>query len=672
MAEYSGSTTRVGRLPGHPAWLTLGLLLVAAALTLHRCIALLPMNLWFDALTSPDLDDLRQLVIVESVLPRVVTAGLCGALLALSGVIFQQVLRNPLAEPTTLGVSAGASLALSLASALAPGLLALGQEPVATAGAAVALLLVLALAWRQHLATVAVILAGLIVSLYSGAIGALLTLFNHDILQTVFVWGGGALNQDSWRAARILLPHLLIGALGALALVRPLTLMALGDQGARGLGIPLGGVRAVALALAVMLGAAVVSAVGVIGFVGLVAPTVVRLMGARTLTSRLVWAPLFGAALVWVTDEVLQSAGGAFARLPTGAVLALLGAPILLWLLPRLHGFPVAGRHDGQFVVAAPRRLRAAGALVAALLLGVALVLALCFVRDYAGWHWLAARDAGALLHWRAPRVAAAVCAGAMLAIAGVIVQRVTGNVMASPEVLGISSGSAFGLLLLALFVPDAGRAVQIAATSAGAFAALLWMLALGRRSGFSPTHMLLAGIALGTAFSALAAIVLASGVSQNTTLIAWMSGSTYGLGWSDVGFVAGALFVLAASLPVLCRWLDVLPLGERTALALGVDVARARLLAFLVAALLTGGATVVIGPLSFVGLIAPHVARLAGCRRARAHLLGSALLGATVMAFAEWLAQSIAFPFQIPAGLLATLVGGLYFMGLMCYRRAL
>ncbi|OWK22216.1 hypothetical protein AJ88_15940 [Mesorhizobium amorphae CCBAU 01583] len=120
-------------------------------------------------------------------------------------------------------------------------------------------------------------------------------------------------------------------------MVRPLTLLGLGDEGARSLGLPLGVYRVAGLGAAVALIAFVVAAVGVIGFVGLAAATLARIGGARRLGQRLLMAPLVGAALLWAADQAVQLATGPQGDLlPTGAITALLGAPLLLWLLPRL------------------------------------------------------------------------------------------------------------------------------------------------------------------------------------------------------------------------------------------------------------------------------------------------------------------------------------------------
>ncbi|MEN2976485.1 Fe(3+)-hydroxamate ABC transporter permease FhuB (plasmid) [Tistrella bauzanensis] len=649
----------------HPAWLVTALALPALALALMRLNGHVPPALWSQAILSPDIADIRQLLVHYSVLPRIAVAVLCGAALGLAGAVFQQVLRNPIASPMTLGVAAGARMALTVATLWAPALIApggWGREALAVAGGGVAVMAVFGLAWRRGLSDVSLILAGMIVSLYCGALGAALNLLYEPYLTALFIWGGGSLVQQDWTVVVWLLPRLVIvGALVAV-MVRPLSLFELDDEGASGLGVSLRQMRLAAMALAVALTGFVVAAVGVIGFIGLAAPALARLAGARRLRDRLIWAPLVGAALLWLTDQVVLLAGE---MLPTGAVTALLGAPLLLWMLPRLSFGGRPGAEVPQEIVARQGAVRRI-AIIGLAGLAVVVIVALGLGRTADGWQWLSLDGAGDMLRWRWPRVLAALTAGGLMAAAGCLMQRFTGNPMASPEVLGIGGGAAIGTIIIGFLLPVVGRPEQIAAGSAGALVTLIFILWVGRRSGFGPERVLLAGVAVGALFDALVVGMLATGDPRATMLLNWMAGSTYVVGPRDavVTLVTGA--VLLALVPLAARWLDILPLGGPTARALGVPVGVSRLLVLVLAAGLAAIATLVIGPLSFVGLMAPHIARMAGARRALAQIVVAIILGALIMVAADWLGRTLLFPRQMPAGLLAALIGGPYFMWLL------
>ncbi|MBH2730669.1 Fe(3+)-hydroxamate ABC transporter permease FhuB [Serratia marcescens] len=653
----------IRRLP-----LTLILLLLAAAggLTIYNLAQQLPPAQWVRAFSAPDIDDVRQMLFHYSLLPRLTVSLLAGAGLGLVGVLFQQVLRNPLAEPSTLGVAAGAQLGLTITTLwVLPG----GEftrQLAAMVGAIVVGGLVFGVAWGKRMSPVTLILAGLVLGLYCGAVNSLLALFHYDQLQGMFLWGTGALNQQDWSAVQFILPRLLVaGALAAL-LLRPLTLLGLDDGVARNLGLGLSMARFCTLGLAIIFSAMLVSAVGVIGFIGLFAPLMAKMLGARRLAHRMMLAPLLGALLLWLTDQVMLGVTQVWREIPTGAATALFGAPLLLWLLPRLRSAATPPPMNLGDKVPAERGNLPAWILVGGLVLLIGLTLALMLGKNAGGWHWSLGAELDSLLPWRWPRVLSALAAGMMLAVAGTLIQKLTGNPMASPEVLGISSGAAFGVVMMLFMVPGDAFVWLLPAGSLGAAATLLIIMIAAGRGGFSTERMLLAGIALSTAFTTVIFLLLASGDPRMGGLLTWLSGSTYSVEPAQAlrtALVAAGLMVLA---PLCRRWLTILPLGGATARSVGIALTPARLTILLLAAVLTAMATLTVGPLSFVGLMAPHMARMLGFRRALPQMVIAALLGGLLMVFADWCGRMLLFPYQIPAGLLATFIGAPYFVYLL------
>lgn len=653
----------IRRLP-----LTLILLLLAAAggLTIYNLAQQLPPAQWARAFSAPDIDDVRQMLFHYSLLPRLTVSLLAGAGLGLVGVLFQQVLRNPLAEPSTLGVAAGAQLGLTIATLwVLPG----GEftrQLAAMVGAIVVGGLVFGVAWGKRMSPVTLILAGLVLGLYCGAVNSLLALFHYDQLQGMFLWGTGALNQQDWSAVQFILPRLLVAGLLAALLLRPLTLLGLDDGVARNLGLGLSMARFCTLGLAIIFSAMLVSAVGVIGFIGLFAPLMAKMLGARRLAHRMMLAPLLGALLLWLTDQVMIGVTQVWREIPTGAATALFGAPLLLWLLPRLRSAATPPPMNLGDKVPAERGNLPAWILVGGLVLLIGLTLALMLGKNAGGWHWSLGAELDAVLPWRWPRVLSALAAGMMLAVAGTLIQKLTGNPMASPEVLGISSGAAFGVVMMLFMVPGDAFVWLLPAGSLGAAATLLIIMIAAGRGGFSTERMLLAGIALSTAFTTVIFLLLASGDPRMGGLLTWLSGSTYSVEPAQAlrtALVAAGLMVLA---PLCRRWLTILPLGGATARSVGIALTPARLTILLLAAVLTAMATLTVGPLSFVGLMAPHMARMLGFRRALPQMVIAALLGGLLMVFADWCGRMLLFPYQIPAGLLATFIGAPYFVYLL------
>lgn len=628
----------------------------------------LPGALWWQALFSPELDDARQAVVHFSWLPRLAICLLAGAALGLAGTLMQQVLRNPLASPTTLGVASGAQLALMMVTLLAPSWLLIGREWIAMAGGSLAMGLVFALAWRRQLNPVVIVFAGLVINLYLAAISMGLLLFFQEELKGLLVWGSGSLAQNSWSGVGYLLPRLLLAAMLAVVLVRPLAVLELDDASARSLGVSLKHLRLAGLGLAVFVTACVVSVVGLIGFIGLAAPAMVRLLGVRKLAQRLLWAPILGALLLAATDLLLQTLSWFWPVLiPTGAMTALLGAPLLLWLIPRLGIKQSAPKANSSLQLARhPAPTRLVGLMV--LGLAAAVIASLLFGQGMGGWGWPSWLRWQAQLEWRLPRTLAAGAAGVLLALAGTLLQRVSNNPMASPELLGVSGGTFMGVIAAALLLPALPLPMMLLGGLVGAFACLLLLVLINRRNGFQPERILLSGIAITALLEPLQAIALANGDLRVQQLLSWMSGSTYYVTQPvALALVVLALLMLAACL-LVSRWLDLMPMGPAVATALGIHLGRAQLTILLLVAVLTASATMVIGPLSFAGLLAPHLARLMGLVRARWHLLGAAGCGALLMVSADWIGQQILFPQEVPVGLVSTLLGGAYFM--WCLRR--
>ena len=638
--------------------------LTALALTLYNAQQVLPWRFWLAALTHPDVGGIDRILFYYSTLPRLCISLLTGAGLGLAGVLFQQVLRNPLAEPATLGVASGAQLGVTLASL---GILPGGEmaQPVAALlGATAVGLAVFGTAWGKRLSPVTLILAGLVLSLYCSAVSSLLALFHYQDLQSLFLWSSGSLNQQDWHQVSWLLPRLIAALLLALLLIRPLTLLGVDDDVSRNLGLGLTAVRLMALGLAIVLSAVLVSAVGVIGFIGLFAPLLARLLGARRLTQRLLLAPLVGAVLLWLSDQSMIALAQVWQEVPTGAATALIGAPILLWLLPRLRHAATPAT-SGTANVRAERTYPWRWVAFAAVLLLLMLALVLLVGRNSHGLSW-AGDHLAQVLPWRWPRTLAALSAGVMLAAAGTLIQKLTANVMGSPEVLGISAGAAAATIVVMFVLPAAGFSALLYAGSGGAALTLAAILLVAGRLHFSSQRLLLAGIGIGTLFSALITLLLASGDPRLGNLLSWISGSTYGVEPTQAISSLLLAAVLLALMPLCRRWLAMLPLGSATVNSLGVPLRRARLMLLLLAAVLTAGATLTVGPLSFIGLMSPHMARMMGFRRAMPQLMMASLIGGGLMLTADWCGRIVMFPNQIPAGLLTTFIGAPYFIFLL------
>lgn len=650
------------RLRPGPATI-IALLLAAALLSAAtRLSELLPVHDWWQVLVAPDLNSYAQVLVHDSVLPRFVIALVAGGALGLSGTIFQQVLRTPLADPSTLGVSAGAYLALAAAGLWAPALAASARELIALAGGLTAFGLVFLIAWPHRLSPISLILAGLVVTLVCGAIAAAISLSYSLGMNGLFVWASGSLTQNDWSAVSRLAPYAALGCLGAALLARPLGVLSLSDEGARSLGLSLASVRLLSVLLAVMLAAFTVSAVGVIGFVGFAAPFIARASGARRLPQRMIAGIAIGAILLLAADEALQQAARFMREIPAGAATGLLGAPLIAIFLGRL---PVV---EAPVLPTAERRSRRPTLYLAitAIVLLALVWISLSLGPSLDGWSFASPAQMQSLLIWRLPRLAAAAAAGVLFALSGTVIQRMTGNPMASPEIIGVSTGAALGILLLVLLAPAFTPLTQLGAAAAGAVVSLVAVLLTGRRSRYNPDHVLLFGIAINTAFAALIAVLLGTGLPKVFGVMQWMAGSTYSTTPLQAMIAVAMAVVFLAIVPFFSRWLDLLPLGASSSRGLGLNISVSRAVLLLLSAVSAAVATLLIGPLSFVGLMAPHIARTLGFQRALSHMIAAAMAGAALTTLADFIGRVSLFPNQLPVGIVTTLIGGPYFLWLM------
>lgn len=336
---------------------------------------------------------------------------------------------------------------------------------------------------------------------------------------------------------------------------------------------------------------------------------------------------------------------------------------------------PLKQRHDGLSTIRSLNRPVGIASLLALLLLaGMGLSLSLGSFPTPASQvlHALVSpKDSDiAFIIWelRLPRILLAVLVGAALAVAGAILQGIVRNPLASPDVIGITSGAAMAaVVFLALF--SAGLSIQWLPLSAllGALFAAALVFFLAWKNGITPSRMVLVGIGLSAAMGAITTLLIV--ISDDAAAMyayVWLTGSLYAAQWEDV---LGMLPWLLVAIP-LClayaRHMDAMALGDHVAQGLGVNVLRSRLVLMACSVALAGAAVAFAGGLSFVGLIAPHMAaRLVG--RGFAKLVpASALVGALIVLFADLLGRVAFLPKDLPAGIFVSAVGAPFFVYLL------
>ncbi|MDN5910755.1 MAG: iron chelate uptake ABC transporter family permease subunit, partial [Brevibacterium sp.] len=272
----------------------------------------------------------------------------------------------------------------------------------------------------------------------------------------------------------------------------------------------------------------------------------------------------------------------------------------------------------------------------------------------------------------RAPRVAAALAAGAALGLSGTFVQASARNPLAEPGLLGITGGAGLGAVIVVTLVPGATVVLISSVGVLGALLAFAIVYGLSWRGGMNTDRLVLIGIGMWFGFTALTTLFLIRANPWDTpALFTWLSGSTYGRVWADV---APVTLVLLAAIPLAIVWtreLDLLALDDDTPRLVGVPREPVRLGVLITAAVLAAVSVSAVGVVGFIGLVAPHAARaLVGSQHARV-IPTAMLLGALGLVVADAAGRTIIAPAQIPAGLIVALIGAPYFVYLLARSRA-
>ena len=272
------------------------------------------------------------------------------------------------------------------------------------------------------------------------------------------------------------------------------------------------------------------------------------------------------------------------------------------------------------------------------------------------------------LTAYRLPRLLLALFVGAALAVAGVLVQGIVRNPLASPDILGVSHAASFASVGALLLLPSLPVITLPLLAFAGGMAGLILLRILADTS--QPMKLALTGVALSACWASLTDYLMLSRPQDVNSALLWLTGSLWGRDWSFVTIAVPLLIVFLPLSMGFCRDLDLLALGDARATTLGVSVPRTRFRALLLAVAMTSTGVAVCGPISFIGLVVPHMVRSITGGRHRWLLPVSALTGALLLVVADLLARIIHPPLELPAGVLTAIIGAPWFVWLLVRMR--
>ncbi|MEZ8842863.1 Fe(3+)-hydroxamate ABC transporter permease FhuB [Vibrio splendidus] len=613
------------------------------------------------------VDDSFELMALAYVnLPRLVMAILVGGTLGTIGSLFQQLTQNRMMSPLTLGTSSGAWLGLVILNVVAPMLVAQYSVWFALIGALLAMGLIVSIVGIKNMSGLPIVLAGMAVNLLLGAFATAIILLNDQYAQNLFVWGAGDLGQNGWEQVLWLMPKLLpIFAIFFLA-PRVLTLLSIGTEGAAARGLNIGATFFVLMAVGVWLASVSITSVGVISFIGLIAPNIAKHLGFLKAKSELVASCVLGALLLCVTDSLaIFLAQWSLDMIPTGTATAVIGAPALIIIARKQMSA------QDQLFFSMPKGPKSISSLAYFLLglmiFGLFALSALSQPSSDMGYFVIP--DA---FEWsiRWPRMLTAIFAGGGLAVAGVILQRLVYNPLASPDILGVSAGAVLALIFSSLFMGYSIHSLSPWVAFLGSAIALCLLLFLGKKHQFAPSILILTGISLTAVLEALVQFSLTRVGEGKYTLLAWLAGSTYRVEPESAVIMTIVITACIGVALLLSRWVTLIATGRQFASARGLNINIAYVALLCIVAILCSVVTTTMGPVAFVGLLAPHIAAMVGARLVREQIILSFLIGAALMLFADWLGQVVVFPAQLATGTLVSIIGGSYFIFLLLKSR--
>lgn len=318
------------------AWLIIlggtGLLALSMAFSVTKGAAEIPLETVWDAIFRFDAENRNHLIVVDLRLPRVLASALVGASFAVSGAVMQGVTRNPMADSGLMGLNAGAGFALSICFAFFPNLGYLQLILFSFLGAALGVVLVNGTAsLRRGGATpMRLVLAGAAVSALLSALSQGIALY-FDVSQDIMFWTAGGVAGSNWTQVRIMTPWIVCALLGAVALSRSISIMNLGEDVAKGLGLHTTVVKLLCSVVVLMLAGASVAVVGSVGFVGLIAPHLARFLVGMDYRWIIPSSAVLGSLLLVLADLGARMLNPPF-ETPIGAIIALIGVPFFLYL----------------------------------------------------------------------------------------------------------------------------------------------------------------------------------------------------------------------------------------------------------------------------------------------------------------------------------------------------
>lgn len=265
----------------------------------------------------------------------------------------------------------------------------------------------------------------------------------------------------------------------------------------------------------------------------------------------------------------------------------------------------------------------------------------------------------------RMPRMIAALFIGAALSVAGLLMQAMTRNPLASPQIFGVNSGASFVIVFITMLIPALTPFATILAFFGAFVGGLTVYLLSGYTKGITPIKLALAGMAIHLFFTSMTQGIILLNEHATSTVMFWLVGSLSTINWTQILGILPWLIIAFIGTIMIAKQLTIMELGEQLAISLGQNVKVVRIIIAILVILLAGTSVSVAGPIGFVGLIVPHIVKYYVHTNYRVMIPLAIIIGADLLLLSDVLSRLIAFPFESPVGIVTSFVGALYFLAI-------
>lgn len=281
-------------------------------------------------------------------------------------------------------------------------------------------------------------------------------------------------------------------------------------------------------------------------------------------------------------------------------------------------------------------------------------------------------KDALVIRSVRLPRVVMSICIGANLAVAGVLMQGITRNPLASPQVFGINSGASFLVVAATTFLPATANYSLVYFAFIGAFLSGALVYLMGSVGGMTPVKLALAGMAIHFLLSSFTQGMILLNENSLDKIIHWLAGAVSSSSWDSIKVILPWTIIGLVIALLLASSMSVLELGEDIAKGLGQKTEFIRIIAGIVVIMLAGASVAVAGPIGFIGLIVPHIVKHFAGTDYRIRIILCMLFGAILLVYADIVSRFIAYPYESPVGIVTAAIGGPFFLYLAQRKRGM